>query len=95
MRCLALPGAFNAARIKPANRRRYGYYCLPVLAGAHLIGRVDLKARRTEGTLEVLSAHFESPKPAARDREALRRPLERFSASVGLHLRDPVGSGYP
>ena len=43
------------------NQRRYGYYCLPVLAGEHLIGRVDLKARRTEGTLEVLSAHFESP----------------------------------
>ena len=78
---------------KPVNRRRYGYYCLPVLAGEHLIGRVDLKARRTEGTLEVLSAHFESPKPAARDREAFRRALERFSASVGLHLRDPSGSG--
>ena len=78
---------------KPVNRRRYGYYCLPVLAGEHLIGRVDLKARRAEGALEVLSAHFESPKPAARDREALGRALERFSASVGLRLRDPSRSG--
>lgn len=78
---------------KPAPQRRYGYYCLPVLAGEWLIGRADLKARRAEGTLEVLSVHFEHPKPAARDREALARALERFSASVGLGLRDPSRSG--
>ena len=73
---------------KPASQRRYGYYCLPVLAGEHLTGRVDLKARRAEGTVEVLSTHLESTRPAARDREALRRALERFAASVGLRLRD-------
>ncbi|MCY4350694.1 MAG: winged helix DNA-binding domain-containing protein [Thiotrichales bacterium] len=78
---------------KPAHQRRYGYYCLPVLAGECLIGRVDLKARRAEGVIEVLSVHFERPKPAARDREALARALERFSASVGLGLRDPSRSG--
>ena len=72
---------------KPASRRRYGYYCLPVLAGERLIGRVDLKARRGEGKLDVLATHFERTEPGPRDRHALGRALERFSASVGLQLR--------
>ena len=67
--------------------RGYGYYCLPVLAGERLIGRVDLKARRAEGKLDVLATHFESTGPGPRDRHALGRALERFSASVGLQLR--------
>ncbi len=71
---------------KPASQRRYGYYCLPLLAGDRLIGRVDLKAQRAEGRLEVLSSHFESAKPPARDRHALRGALERFAASVALRL---------
>ena len=77
---------------KPASQRRYGYYCLPVLAGEHLIGRVDLKARRAEGTLEVLSTHFESAKPSARDRQALAGALDRFSDSVALPLRDATSA---
>lgn len=75
---------------KPASQRRYGYYCLPVLAGDRLIGRVDLKARRAEGDLDVLSTHFESAKPPSRDRHAVRTALERFAASVALRLNgDP------
>ena len=73
---------------KPASQRRYGYYCLPVLAGDQLIGRVDLKARRAEGRLDVLSVHFESASPTPRERHALRGALERFAASVALRLVD-------
>ena len=71
---------------KPASERRYGYYCLPVLAGDRLIGRVDLKAQRAADKLDVLSTHFESPSPTPRERHALRLALERFAASVALHL---------
>ena len=71
---------------KPAGQRRYGYYCLPVLAGDRLIGRVDLKARRAEGDLDVLSVHFENAKPPSRDRHTVRTALERFAASVALRL---------
>ncbi len=77
---------------KPASRRHYGYYCLPVLAGERLIGRVDLKARRGQGALDALSTHFESTTPTARDRHALGRALERFSASVALPLCGPAES---
>ncbi|MCH9673505.1 MAG: winged helix DNA-binding domain-containing protein [Gammaproteobacteria bacterium] len=68
---------------KPVHERRFGYYCLPVLAGENLIARVDLKANRDAGSLQVLSLHYEQT-PSAADREAVRSALERFQVSVGL-----------
>ena len=77
---------------KPPAQRRYGYYCLPVLAGDRLIGRVDLKARRAERRLDVLSVHYESPRPGAREQRAVHGALARFSAAVALPLTDPAAS---
>lgn len=37
----------------PAARRQYGYYVFPLLEGARLAGRIDMKAQRDRGTLEV------------------------------------------
>ncbi len=37
----------------PADKRLYGYFCLPVLMGDALVGRVDAKAHRRERRLEV------------------------------------------
>jgi hypothetical protein len=72
---------------KPQSKRIHGYYCLPVLAGEHLVARVDLKADRRAGTVRVLSCHVEEP--ARRGHvEAVRSALARFGASVGLV---PVG----
>ncbi len=68
---------------KPRSRRVYGYYCLPVLAGEHLVARVDLKADRKKGSLRVLSCHFEEPAKAGA-REAVRVALDRFGAATGL-----------
>jgi uncharacterized protein YcaQ len=81
---------------KPAPKRIYGYYCLPLLAGERLVARFDLKADRKGKILRVLSCRFEgtgSSQPASSaDGEAARSALERYAGAVGLepkgwHLR--------
>ena len=71
---------------KPAPQRAYGYYCLPVLAGERLVARVDLKAERKRGVLQVLSAHYEESAPATanRDREATRLAVARLATALSL-----------
>ena len=75
---------------KPAPQRIYGYFCLPVLAGEHLVARCDLKADRKAGRLDVLSCRFEATDGAgsasSRDREAVRTALERYAGALGLAL---------
>jgi uncharacterized protein YcaQ len=74
---------------KPAAKRRYGYYCLPVLAGENLIGRVDLKADRGAGHLRVLARHFEADTPTPTNHAAMASALERYARSLGLEIIDP------
>ena len=37
----------------PAEKRRYGYYVMPILEGNNFIGRIDLKVHRAEKRIEV------------------------------------------
>ncbi len=71
---------------KPAPQRRYGYYCLPVLAGERLVARVDLKADRPNGKLNVLTRRFEASRPASAGREAVRTALARYADAVELRI---------
>jgi hypothetical protein len=72
---------------KPAPQRRYGYYCLPVLAGEELLGRIDLKANRGAGVLRALSVHIEpggSRSEQAVRRDLAHRAIERLAGALGL-----------
>ncbi len=73
---------------KPAPKRIYGYYCLPVLAGERLVARFDLKAQRKRGTLSILSCRFEgtdNARPAtSEDLAAARSALARYAEALEL-----------
>ncbi len=73
---------------KPAPQRKFGYYCLPILAGERLIGRFDLKASRRQGTLTVLCSRFEqtgTDRPGSpADAAAAASALTRYSDALGL-----------
>ncbi|HEX8584252.1 MAG TPA: crosslink repair DNA glycosylase YcaQ family protein [Allosphingosinicella sp.] len=43
----------------PQPKRRFGYFCLPILFAGRFAGRVDCKAHRRERRLEVSSMHLE------------------------------------
>jgi uncharacterized protein YcaQ len=42
----------------PQTKRRYGYFCLPLLYRDRFVGRVDCKAHRKDRRLEVKSLYF-------------------------------------
>jgi uncharacterized protein YcaQ len=43
----------------PAEKRRYGYFTLPILHRGQLVGRLDPKAHRRTGMFEVRALHLE------------------------------------
>ena len=43
----------------PAPKRRWGYFCLPILHGDRLVGRFDPKLERATGTLRLKALHLE------------------------------------
>jgi len=46
----------------PKNKRKYGYFCLPILWRNRLVGRMDPKADRQNKTLIINNLHLESKK---------------------------------
>ncbi|MGW8369580.1 MAG: winged helix-turn-helix domain-containing protein [Gammaproteobacteria bacterium] len=71
----------------PRSKRRYGYFCLPILYGDELIGRVDAKAERSSRTLIVRSLFLED-RIRLNDSivDALQAGISRFREDNGCDL---------
>ena len=50
---------------KPAAKRRWGYFALPILSGDRLVGKLDATADRKAGVLRVAAIHQDEPFDAA------------------------------
>ncbi|PCE23507.1 hypothetical protein BWP39_27900 [Paraburkholderia acidicola] len=62
----------------PAEKRKYGYFVLPLLSRGKLVGRVDAKAHRASGVFELKSVHLEEGvRESGRLIADLRRALQR------------------
>ena len=68
---------------KPAARRRWGYFALPVLHGDRLVGKADANADRKAGVLRVNAIH-EDVKFTRTITKAVQAELEDLASWLGL-----------
>jgi uncharacterized protein YcaQ len=68
----------------PAEKRKFGYYVWPFLLDGRLVGRVDLKADRAAGALNVVGAFAEPGHDATRVASALAGELRTMAGWLGL-----------
>ncbi len=77
---------------KPAAKRRWGYFALPILHGDRLVGKLDATAERKAGLLRVDAVHEDAPWPKT-TRAAVMREIEDLAGWLRLHLDLPRGLG--
>lgn len=74
----------------PEAKRQYGYYVFPILEGERLIGRIDMKANRDSGVLDVTRLWLEPGVNPAKGRlsrlEAELARMARFAECDGLRI---------
>ncbi len=68
----------------PAGKREYGYYVMPFLLGQDLVGRVDLKADRSEGVLRARGVFAEDGTDHCHVATELSAELDRLATFLGL-----------
>ena len=71
---------------KPAAKRRWGYFALPILHEDRLVGKLDAAADRKAGVLAVNAIH-EDVKLTRAMRDGIEAELEDLAAWLGLELR--------
>ncbi|MEZ5338620.1 MAG: crosslink repair DNA glycosylase YcaQ family protein [bacterium] len=78
----------------PEPKRRYGYFSLPLLYGEGFAGRLDAKARRREGVLELRALHLEEGFATSAEFEReLMDGLRRFAEFNGCHSLELLAGG--
>ncbi|MFF7981582.1 DNA glycosylase AlkZ-like family protein [Streptomyces sp. NPDC007901] len=70
---------------KPAAKRRWGYFALPILHGDRLVGKLDATADRAAGRLRVAAVHQDEPFTPAMS-AAIGREIEDLASWLDLDL---------
>ena len=69
----------------PEPKREYGYYVFPLLEGDRIVGRIDMKAERKNGTLTVKRLWWEKGvRPSSGRMERLEAELDRLAKFAGV-----------
>jgi uncharacterized protein YcaQ len=68
---------------KPKGKRRWGYFALPILHGERFVGKLDAKADRKEGVLNVFAVHEDLPFDGA-TMDAVHAEIEQLASWLGL-----------
>jgi uncharacterized protein YcaQ len=77
---------------KPAAKRRWGYYALPVLHDDQLVGKVDATADHKASVLQVHAIH-EDVRFSRAMTKAVQAELDELASWLGLSRSDRRGSG--
>ena len=72
---------------KPAARRRWGYWAMPVLRGDRLIGKLDASADHAVGALRIHALHLDTA-PTASLTTDVERELRDLASYLDLELVD-------
>jgi uncharacterized protein YcaQ len=79
---------YQLEMFKPAAKRRWGYFALPVLYGDRLVGKLDAAADRRAGVLHVNAIHQDEPFTDTMA-DAVRREVEDLARWLELELELP------
>ena len=71
---------------KPAAKRRWGYFALPILHGDRLVGKLDALADRKASVLRLNAIHEDVPFSRALT-AAVRQEIDDLAAWLGLEVR--------
>jgi hypothetical protein len=75
---------------KPAAKRRWGYYALPILYRDRLVGKLDATSDRPAGVLRINAIHQDIPFTRAMN-TAVHQEIESLAEFLGLRLQLPRG----
>jgi uncharacterized protein YcaQ len=77
----------------PKEKRRYGYYAMPLLEGDRFVARVDAAHDRTGGRLIVHAAHPENGvRPSEANAAPVRSAVEELASWLGAERIDASGT---
>ncbi len=76
---------------KPAAKRRWGYFALPILVGDRFVGKLDAKADHKAGVLAVTAVHEDVPFDEQTS-DAVRAEIDDLARWLGLEVRGLPGA---